>query len=234
MNGPEPVESVIWVKGSVSATRLGIMNGTLEIGLAQRRQHQPGRLLEPDLEGLRVLGLDGGDEGHELLADGVAGGPALDRGDAVLGRHRLAVVPFQAVAQGEGVGELVGGDLGRVDHLRLDLALGVGGEQRVVDHVAVVADDEGGVPDRIDDLQVGVHDDAQHRLRLDRNGRGQQRRDGCQATHDVPLAAASKKSVKPVHGVSPNTLGQRNATRALGRLWQGRRATTTPGPARPP
>jgi hypothetical protein len=34
------------------------------------------------------------------------------------------------------------------DHLRLDLALRVEGEQRVVDHVAVVADDVGGGPDR--------------------------------------------------------------------------------------
>ena len=33
MNGPDPVVSVICVLGSVSATRLGIMNGTLEPGL---------------------------------------------------------------------------------------------------------------------------------------------------------------------------------------------------------
>ena len=227
MNGPEPVESVIWVKGSVSATRLGIMNGTLELGLPSAGSRSPVGSFSL-IERVRAsLASTAADEGHELLADGVAGGPALDRGDTVLGRHRLAVVPFQAVAQGEGIGELVGGDLGRVDHLRPDLALGIGGEQGVVDHVAVVADDEGGVPDRIEDLQVGVHDDAQHRLGLDRNGRGQHRRDGQQPSHDVPLATAGK-SIKPVHGVSPNTRGQRNATRALGRLWQARRARTTP------
>jgi hypothetical protein len=80
-----------------------------------------------------------GDEGHELLAHRIARAPALDRGDAVLGRHRLAVVPFEAVAQGEGPGELVGRDLVLVDHLRLDGELLVEREQRVVDHVAVVA-----------------------------------------------------------------------------------------------
>ena len=34
MKGPEPVKSEIWMLGSVSATRLGIMNGTLAPGLA--------------------------------------------------------------------------------------------------------------------------------------------------------------------------------------------------------
>ena len=41
MNGPEPVESAIWVKGSVSATRLGIMNGTLESGLPSAGSTSP-------------------------------------------------------------------------------------------------------------------------------------------------------------------------------------------------
>ena len=41
MNGPEPVGSVIWVKGSVSATRLGIMNGTLELGLPSAGSRSP-------------------------------------------------------------------------------------------------------------------------------------------------------------------------------------------------
>src|SRR5262249_11973799 len=34
LNGPEPIDSVIWVKASVLATRSGIMNGTLDEGLA--------------------------------------------------------------------------------------------------------------------------------------------------------------------------------------------------------
>ena len=41
MNGPEPVVSVIWVKGSVSATRLGIMKGTLALGLPRAGSRSP-------------------------------------------------------------------------------------------------------------------------------------------------------------------------------------------------
>src|SRR6185369_9693246 len=89
-----------------------------------------------------------------------------DGGDAVLGRDGTAVVPDEAVAQREGVGELIGRDLVLVDHLRLDLAVGVGGKQRVVDHIAVVADDVGGGPDRIDDLEVRVHHGPQRLLRV--------------------------------------------------------------------
>ena len=39
-------------------------------------------------------------------------------------------------------------------------------EQHVVDHVAVVAHDVRGGPDRIEDLEVGVVDDAECRLRV--------------------------------------------------------------------
>ncbi len=189
------------------------MNGTLELGLPSAGSRSAVGSLSLISIVRAILGLDGQDEAHELLADGVAGGPAPDRRDAILGGHRLAVVPLEAGAQGEGIGELVGGHLGRVDHLRPDRAVGIGGEQRVVDHVAVVADDEGGVPDRIEDLQVGVHDDAQHRLRLGRTGGGQHGGDGRQAAHEMPSATAAS-GFRPVHGVSPITLGQRNATRA--------------------
>ena len=41
MNGPEPVKSEICVLGSVSATRLGIMNGTLELGLPSADRTRP-------------------------------------------------------------------------------------------------------------------------------------------------------------------------------------------------
>ncbi len=40
-NGPEPVKSEIWVLGAVSATRLGIMNGTLEDGLPSAPSTRP-------------------------------------------------------------------------------------------------------------------------------------------------------------------------------------------------
>ena len=58
----------------------------------------------------------------------------------------------------------VGRDVVLLDHLRLDRALLVLREQRVIDHVAVVADDVGGGPDRIEDLQVRMHHRAQGRL----------------------------------------------------------------------
>src|SRR5713101_2788032 len=41
MTGPEPVYSEICSDGEVSATRLGIMNGTLELGLARLSSTSP-------------------------------------------------------------------------------------------------------------------------------------------------------------------------------------------------
>ena len=61
-------------------------------------------------------------------------------------------MPQKPLAQRERVGEAVGAHRVLVDHLRLDLAARVGCEQRVVDHVAMVARDIRGGPDRIDDL----------------------------------------------------------------------------------
>jgi hypothetical protein len=75
-------------------------------------------------------------------------------------------VPFQAIAQGEGPGELVGRDLPLVDHLRLDLELVVEGEQRVVDHVAVMGGNQRGGPDRIDDLEIRMQRDLERSLRV--------------------------------------------------------------------
>jgi hypothetical protein len=40
-NGPEPVKSEIWSLGEVSATRLGIMKGTLELGLPRAWSTRP-------------------------------------------------------------------------------------------------------------------------------------------------------------------------------------------------
>ena len=78
--------------------------GHVGAGLGERLEHEPVGLLERHADGLCVRRLEAGDEGHELLPHGVAGPPALDRGDAVLGRDRLAVVPCEPVAQGEGPG----------------------------------------------------------------------------------------------------------------------------------
>src|SRR5262249_2515552 len=69
------------------------------------------------------------------------------------------------VSQRHRVGELVRAEIELADHLRLDLAVGVRGEERVVDHVAVVPHDVGRGPDGVYDLEVGVHDHLQRRLR---------------------------------------------------------------------
>jgi hypothetical protein len=86
--------------------------------------------------------------------------PALDRGDRILGGHRLAIVPLQPVAQGEGIGEVIVTDLVRIDHLGLHVQVLIQREQRVVDQIAVVAADVRRRPDRVDDLEVRVHDRA--------------------------------------------------------------------------
>ena len=67
--------------------------------LADRLQHQAVGLLQFQRDGLGVGGFDAGGEIHQLLAHAVVLAPALQRGDAVFRRDRLAVMPFQAVAQ---------------------------------------------------------------------------------------------------------------------------------------
>ena len=159
--------------------------------LAQRVEDEAERLLEDDLEGLGIDRLHRADRRHHLLAEGVAGAPALDRGDAVLGGDGRPVMPFEAVAQREGPGQLVGRGLVLVDHLRLDARIGILGEQGVIDHVAVVSGDEGGRPDRVQDLQIGMGDHLQglrrRRGRNRRRGRrqGQTGRDLSQSPHNV-------------------------------------------------
>ena len=164
--------------------------GDVRRRLAEPEGEQAGRRLELDREGLRVVRRHRIDKAHQLLAERVARAPALDRGDAVLGRHRRAVVPDQAVAQRESVGELVRALVVLLEHLRLDLALLVHGEERVVDHVAVVARDVGGGPDRIDDLDVGMHHRLQGSLGVaGADRRGQCRRRDCDLpteTHATP------------------------------------------------
>ena len=161
--------------------RLGIMKGTTTDGLPIASMQLAELLLEHDLEGPGIDDLVLLQRLRELLAHRVARRPALQRGDAILRRHRLAVVPFQPVAQLEGPGQAVVAGRPAVDHLRLDLELLVHGEQRVVEHVAVIARDVGAAPDRIEHLHVGMHDDAQ-RLR---RGDGRQRSgdgSGCNAS----------------------------------------------------
>ena len=161
MKGPEPVKSEICVLGSVSATRLGIMKGTLEDGLPSPSSTRP----VGDLSFMtKVLASLTSRPSTKVISFWPVESFAAQR--LIEATQSSAVTGWpscqkQPVAQSERMRELVGGDLVLADHLRLDLALLVGGEQRVVDHVAVIADDVGGGPDRIEDLEIGVHDGAQ-------------------------------------------------------------------------
>ena len=159
MNGPEPITSsaLIWVNGSVSATRLGIMKGTLDDGLPSDSSTRPyGSFIFI----LKVLASAASKPATEASIFWPIESRAPQRlidwmqSSDVTG---VAVAPHQTVTQGEGPGELVGRHLPLVDHLRLDLQLLVEGEQRVPDQVAEAALDVGGGPDRIEDLQIRVH-----------------------------------------------------------------------------
>jgi hypothetical protein len=144
--------------------RLGHHEGRGAAGLGERLddkaigflERQPERLVVDGLEILRTL--------HQALPDAVALGPALDRLNAIRRQHRLSIMPLQAIAQDEGVGEFVVTHLVAVDHLRLHLHVGVEREQRVVDQIAMGSSDLRRHPDRIDHLEVGMHHRA-HRCR---------------------------------------------------------------------
>jgi hypothetical protein len=68
---------------------------------------------------------------------------------------------FEPVAQHEAVVEIVRRDLEPVDHLRVRLELRVDREQRVEDHIAVIARNIGRRPDRIEHLHIGLRDKSQ-------------------------------------------------------------------------
>src|SRR6185295_1006775 len=140
------------------------------------------RAREFDLERLGVAAGAAFDRREHELAHRIALAPADQRGGTIRSRDRLAVMPGKAVAQNESPGLAVGRGLVLVDHLRLGLEIAVHREQRVVDHVAVVARDVGRGPDRIDVLQVGVRNDAQRRaLGLTEAGSAKKRRSDCAA-----------------------------------------------------
>ena len=102
-----------------------------------------------------------GDRLHQLLAKRVPLAPAFERGDAIGGPYGLAIMPFQAVAQDEAVGQLVVAGSPAIDHLRLRLEILVERKQRVEHQVAEIARDIGGRPDRVDAPQIRLRDKAQ-------------------------------------------------------------------------
>ena len=156
---------------------LGHDEGDRRARLAERLEHEAAGLAEEDPEGVGRGRVHPRDELHQRRAHRVALAPAADRGDHVVTGDRLAVVPQQAATQLEGVEAVVGADGPGVDHLGLDLPFLVGAEQRVVDHVAVVAAHVGGCPDRVEHGEVRVRHDPQHvRLGVRRRHRGDEGR----------------------------------------------------------
>jgi hypothetical protein len=105
-------------------------------GLGQHIDHQAVGLVQAELEAVLAGRHDLLHAPHHVLAAAVARRPAIERGDAVLGGDRRAVVPLEAVAQHELVDQLVVADLPGIDHLRLGLQIRVDPEQRVEDYLA--------------------------------------------------------------------------------------------------
>ena len=128
---------------------------------AERAEEERKRRLQRDRKALVAIGGHRADRLHHFLPELVALCPALDRGDAIGGAHGLAVMPFQAVAQREFIGELVVADGPFIDHLRLRLEILVEREQRVEDEIAEIAGDVGGRPDRVDAAEIGLGDEAE-------------------------------------------------------------------------
>ena len=160
---------------------------------------------------------------HSICPSGSRTAQRLSEGTTSVGRDRRAVMEFQPVAQGEGPGELVVGGRPLVDHLRLDLEVAVQREQRVVDHVAVVAHDVGRRPDRIEDLQIGVIDHPQGRLRPSRAAA-------------VPATPSTHADKQPQYTIahSPPPYGSLAASwGGASGPWQGQPTQACPPPARP-
>jgi len=99
------------------------------------------------------------------MTDRVSHRPTLDRSSAIFGGYWKAIVPFKALSQYKRVRQLVGRDVVFIDHLWSDLTFLIQREQRVVDEVAVIAGDVSVGPDRVEDFDIGMHDDAQRFLR---------------------------------------------------------------------
>ena len=171
--------------GGCSATRRGRMKGA-DVEAWPARAAQVGGLRHDEAQAARVYRLDALGELEQLLAHGVDGGPAPDRGHAVLGRHGLAVMPGQAFAQCQRIGLAVLGHVPFFQHLRLQRVVPVHGDQRVVDHVAVPGGDVGRGRVRVGQAQRRMH----HRPErgLGRGGRGGGQRQQRQERRPQPLA----------------------------------------------
>ena len=118
---------------------------------------------------------------HSNWPYGIAHRPALERGHDVLA---VTGVPSWNSSPSRRVKVQVSLS-SEVVHLSticgLICEIAVEREQRVVDHVAVVADDVGRGPDRIEDLEIGMVDDPERRL-------GLRRRRPCRAPQAPPVS----------------------------------------------
>ena len=152
--------------GSVSATRFGIMNGTFEEGFPSPSTDEASWLFELYQKCLGVLDLEVCDEGHQFLTGGILRCPPLDRRDTIVCCDRLAIVRSRPSRSTNVYISLSADTSYRVDHLRFDFASRIRREQCIVDHIAVIAHDVGSRPDRIEDLEIRVHDNTQHFLRM--------------------------------------------------------------------
>ena len=123
--------------------------GHIGRSFAKRIQHDAARLVQNDFEGVGIWRLIVGDEGGQNAAHGIAAGPTLERGHHVCTGHRFAVVKLQARAQLESPRFFIFGNLIGVNHLRLDLTLGIFREQGVVNHVRMIARDVGRGPNGV-------------------------------------------------------------------------------------
>ena len=129
--------------------------------VAERVGQQGEGGFEADLDGAVVGGGDFLDAGHEGLAETVALAPAGDGGGGVTGEDALAVMEFEAGAEGEFPGFAVVFDNVAFDHLRADAVVVVLAVKGVEHHEAVVAGLVGGGDDGVDDGEVGIGDEAQ-------------------------------------------------------------------------
>ena len=95
-----------------------------------------------------------------MLPGAVAGGPAAQRSDDVVGGKGRAVAELEPIAQFEGPGFLVVRGPPFRHHLRLGIEIGVDAKQGVVEHGAVVGAHVGRGPDRVEHGEVPVHHGA--------------------------------------------------------------------------
>lgn len=170
------------------------------VRLTQHLQHQRKRLLQGDAEAARILGPHRPHRRQQHAPEAVARGPSAQGDDAVLGRHRRAVVEGQAVAQGEAPFQPVGRDGVALRHLRPDRAAGILGEERVEDMIAEAARDRGRGRMGIEDhhLRFQHHRDGTGGARQARRGEKRGHGDGARPEKTAARGAQLEHGHPPV------------------------------------